>query len=223
MLNKLLNIVAPHYCYGCHKTGVPLCDNCKYDIIDEAFDACIVCASPSSVGICAECRTSYQKAWFVGDRSGVLEATIDALKFERVKSAADSLASLLDNRLPVLPTDTVIVPIPTLPSHIRRRGYDQTLLIAKRLATYRKLQCDQVLERRMHNVQRGANKKERFKQAERAFGVRRKIDPNVPYVLIDDVVTTNATVRFGAQALLDAGAKTVWVTAIARQPLDKSV
>jgi predicted amidophosphoribosyltransferase len=40
-------------------------------------------------------------------------------------------------------------------------------------------------------------------------------------LLVDDVVTTNATVRYAAQALKDAGAQIVWVAVTARQPLDK--
>lgn len=221
MINKLLQIAAPHHCYGCRKTGTLLCDNCKYDIVDESFDACIVCLSPSTAGICHVCQTSYDRAWFVGERTEVLEQLIDALKFRRVKSSAWTLADLVDRRLPSLPSGTVLVPIPTLRRHVRQRGYDHCLLIAKNLAKLRLAQVDSVLKRRSSTIQRGMNKKDRMNQAKESFICSKRLNPNVTYLLVDDVVTTNATVRYAAAALKNAGARHVWVVVVARQPLEK--
>jgi ComF family protein len=221
MINRLLQIVAPHHCYGCGKTGLLLCSNCKYDIADEPFEACLVCALPSQAGICAHCQTSYEAAWCVGERVDTLEALINGLKFARVKDAAAVLGELLDARLPELPATTVVVPIPTVSTHIRQRGYDQTLLIARQLSRRRNMILKQELSRRDRHTQRGQNKRARFEQAKTAFECRGSLDPAVPYLLVDDVVTTNATVRYAAQALKDAGAQIVWVAVTARQPLDK--
>lgn len=222
MLDRLLEIVAPHHCYGCHKSGYVLCPDCKYDITDEFADVCLLCQAPTTAGICAVCRTSYEKAWLVGDRSGVLERTINAYKFERVKSAAATLASLLDARLPVLPPDTMIVPVPTIRTHIRQRGYDHTRLLARELARRRGLKVGSVIKRRGNGVQRGLNKKERFKQAEEAFYCERPLSSSCHYLVLDDVVTTNATLRYACQALLDAGAEVVWAGVLARQELKNS-
>jgi ComF family protein len=222
MINKLLQYVAPHYCYGCGKVGMLLCPECKYDISDNSFDMCLVCAGPSGVGICTIHKTSYERAWCVGERSGVLERLIDGLKFDRVGDAAAQLASLLDMRLPVLPDNAIIVPVPTVRSHIRQRGYDHTMLIAKRFAAFRSLECQTVLERVGSDVQRGRDKKQRFRQANGAFRCDHPVDPGAVYILVDDVVTTNATVRFAAEALRSAGATSVWVAALARQALDKT-
>ena len=148
-------------------------------------------------------------------------AVIDGLKFDHVKAAADTLAELLDNRLPILPPDTVIVPVPTVASHIRQRGYDHTLLIAKSFAKRRSLPLKQSLVRSNRSVQRGKSKKERLEQARTAFSCPAKLDDTPAYLLIDDVVTTNATLRYAAEVLMAAGAKTVWVGVAARQPLDK--
>lgn len=223
MINKVLRIIAPHYCYGCAKTGTPLCENCKYDIVDEAVDACMVCAQPSSVGICKSCHTSYDRAWFVGERSDILERIINAYKFERVIDASSSLASLLDMRLPVLPPDVIVIPVPTIASHVRQRGYDHTARIAQSFGTRHSLAVQAVLRRRDSHMQRGQNKNDRFAQAKAAFYCDAPLDSQAIYLLIDDVVTTNATVRYAASALRDAGATTVWVAVLARQPLDKVV
>lgn len=221
MINRLLQIVAPHHCYGCGKIGPLLCANCKYNIVDEPFEACIVCAMPSPVGICGQCQSSYAAAWCVGERADALKDIINGLKFERVKDGAKVLGGLMSARLPDLPSETIIVPVPTVSAHIRQRGYDQTLLISRAFARERNLVLKQLLRRTNKHTQRGQTKRARFEQAKSAFECRTTLDTTIPYLLVDDVVTTNATVRFGAQALIDAGAQTVWVAVAARQPLDK--
>ena len=176
---------------------------------------------PARNGICDGCTTSYSRAWLVGERTDTLQGIIDALKFERVMDAADSLASLLDMRLPVLPESVIVVPVPTSSSHIRQRGYDHSQLIAKKFAKSRGLKMEQPLRRVALTVQRGKSKKERFEQASMTYHADRMVDSSSTYLLLDDVVTTNATFRYCAAALMDAGAQDVWVAAIARQPLDK--
>jgi predicted amidophosphoribosyltransferase len=78
----------------------------------------------------------------------------------------------------------------------------------------------EVLERVTSTKQRQATKTQRIEQAKAAFAVKIAIDPDVPYLLIDDVVTTGATMQYAAQQLKDNGAREIWVAAIARQPLD---
>ena len=221
MVERLLQIIAPHYCYGCAKVGSILCANCKYDIADESNDVCIVCLVPTSVGVCISCRKSYSRAWFVGERHDVLRQVIDGFKFERVKSASRELADLLDSRLPSLPPQCVLVPVPTVTSHIRQRGYDHTLLIARHLGKARGLLVKQLLSRHHSEVQRGKSKQERFAHMSTAFGCKDTLDSAKVYIVIDDVVTTGATLRYAAEALVRAGAGDVWVAAVARQPLDK--
>lgn len=221
MINMLLQVIAPHYCYGCGKVGMLLCENCKYDITDDPFAGCIVCARPSDTGICKSCHSSYEKAWCVGERIDILQRIIDAYKFERVKDADRVLASLLDRTLPILPRNTIVVHVPTVQSHIRRRGYDHARSLAKRFAIMRGLEHKSVIERLHSNEQRGLNKKERLNQASQAFRCNEQLDPGAVYLLIDDVVTTNATLRFAAEELKNAGAAKVWVAVLARQPLEK--
>ncbi len=221
MLDSTLEFVAPHHCYGCSKIGTVLCANCKYNIIDDVFSGCIVCTRPSIAGICNHCQSTYENAWCVGDREGVLEKLINAYKFERVKRASVELGILLDASLPVLPPETIVVPVPTVRSHVRMRGYDHALLLAREFAKRRKLQASPLVKRSNKTSQRGLDKKERMKEAKQAFYCDKALDPSVPYLVVDDVVTTNATLRYASGALCDAGADVVWAAVIARQPLDK--
>lgn len=171
-------------------------------------------------GVCGNC-SAYNRAWCVGSRHDVLEGLIDAYKFERVYDAHRSLADLLNEVTPLLPQNTIIVPVPTVHRHIRQRGYDHTALIARRLATLKNCTYSPLIERKTQSVQRGASRSERIRQAKEAFVVAKAVSSDVPYLIIDDVVTTGSTLRYAAQALRDAGAKHVWVAAIARQPSTK--
>ena len=221
MIDTLLSILAPHHCCSCGQTGRLLCDNCKYNIISELKTTCLACGRPSgAAGVCNTCRVPYQQAWCVGDRKDVLQRLIGLYKFKRTRSAYRVLAELLLETLPVLPSDTVIVPLPTVAGHVRERGYDHTALIARYVAKRRGLRYRPVIKRATHTTQRHSNAAQRISQAKHTFAVESAVNPNVTYVIIDDIVTTGASIRYAAQALRDAGATRVWVAVIARQILD---
>ena len=183
---------------------------------------CIACHQPTAtMWLCNTCKMPYERAYAVGERSGILQRLIGLYKFERARDAYVSLAKLLLDILPHLPEDTIIVPVPTVAGHIRERGYDHMLLIAQYIAKNRGLECCSVIERKTNTKQRQATARQRISQAKQAFVVNRVINKDAPYLLIDDVVTTGATVRYAAKALRDAGAKHIWVAVIARQVMDK--
>lgn len=222
MLDSLLEYIAPHHCYGCGKTGALLCDNCKYDITSELFSACVACGRnvPGVYGICSACKVLYDRAWCIGERKEVLRGVIDHYKFMNSKAAYRPLAELLDACLPVLPKNTIIVPVPTVSSHIRQRGYDHMHLVARKLANIRKAPLSTSLVRITSTKQRGATASTRQKQARRAFSWEGGADSEATYLIIDDVVTTGATLTYAAKTLKDAGATDVWAAVICRQPLD---
>lgn len=220
MLEGALSFIAPHHCCGCDKIGGLLCDNCKYNINSEPKMFCIACCRPTGhMWLCNTCRVPYERAWVVGERDGVLQRLVGLYKFERAQSAHRDLGDLILGVLPELPADTVIIPVPTTSGRIRERGYDHMLLIAKYVAKVRGLECKQLVRRKTDTKQRQSTAKQRAIQAKRAFVVHDRIDAHRPYLLIDDVVTTGATIKYAARALRDAGAKHVWVAVIARQTL----
>lgn len=169
---------------------------------------------------CGQCMLPYERSWCVGKRNGVLREVIDCYKFENAKAGGKTLAGLLDECISDLPADTIIVPIPTIPAHVRQRGYDHALLLAKQFAQKRSLVVQKILLRTANTTQRGASRAQREKQAQRAFTVSRPLRSDAPYLIVDDITTTGATLRYAAEALHSAGASTVWVAVIAKQPLD---
>ena len=225
MLDTILNIIAPHYCCGCQQSGSLLCVSCIYNIIEEYTDTCINCGKLSAHGVCSDCskKVAYQKGWCVGARDEALKELIDRYKFHNAKAAYKPLASLLDQTLPLLPKETIVVPIPTIGRHIRMRGYDHAQLLAKAFAKKRHLWVKPVLRRQTNSVQRNATSaRDREKQAAQAFRCAQKLNKHTPYLVVDDVITTGATIRAAAKCLQKAGAQQIFIAAIARQPLDSA-
>lgn len=220
MIDELLKYIAPHLCCGCDKVGTVLCSNCKNNIESEYYDGCLRCGRPTdSYGRCFVCRTPYDRVWCIGKREDTLQRIIGCYKFNNMYAAGRTLADLLVDRIGVLPTDTYIVPVPTAMSHIRERGYDHMACIAREIS--RKTGCPYapLLRRISDTKQRGQNKNERLQQAKHAFTATSDCK-NKHVLLIDDVVTTGATIEYAAMTLRQAGAASVWVGVIARQPLD---
>ncbi|MGB4768599.1 MAG: phosphoribosyltransferase family protein [Candidatus Saccharimonas sp.] len=160
------------------------------------------------------------RAWCVGRRDDGLRAVIDALKFERTRAAHLPLAELLDEALPVIPSDVIVVPVPTLTYHKRVRGYGHIELVAKAFAKKRGLPYSEALIRHSRHVQRGASRTQRIAQAKETYAST-TLQKGQTYLLVDDVYTTGATLEYASRALIAGGAGQVWVAALSRQPLEK--
>ena len=222
MISRILGIVAPHYCYGCSQIGIVLCDNCKYNIINEPILMCTGCDRPmATAGLCGACDASYDRVWVCGSYHSYLGNMIKAMKFDAVREVACTAAELMSERLPLLPSNTVIVPIPTIRSHVRVRGFDHTALMAHALSRRARIPYALLIKRCNNTVQLGRSRKDRIAQAKQAFYVDTVLDPEANYLILDDVVTTGATVQAAAQCLQDAGARTVWVVTLTHEPLDE--
>ncbi len=192
-----------------------------YDITFDASSSCFSCGVPSLHGVCPACRPrfAFSNAWVVAERRDQMKRLLEDYKFERVYAAHQAFADLLNARLPLLPAETVVVPIPTIPRHVRQRGYDHAALIARTFARRRRLRYQPILKRKTNTVQVGANRATRRRQAEEAFICRTNLSSDTPYLIIDDIITTGATLQAAATCLQKAGASQVMVAAIAQQSL----
>lgn len=222
MIEVLLQKVAPHPCFGCGKIGVLLCHNCKYNITQEPFLGCVMCGNACVNGICAQHDAAFCKAWVVSERLTVLKRVINAYKFENTRVAAHQLVELLDDVIPLLPINTVIVPIPTASSHVRQRGYDHIDILSRLFARRRNLPISRSLQRSSSKTQHRLNKAERQQEALSAFHFdpAHTIHPDTPVLVLDDIITTGSTIQSATQVLSNAGVKTIFVAALAYQPLD---
>lgn len=223
MAERLINKVAPYPCLGCGSIAEPLCLCCLNDIVSDMYFACWECHLPSRDGVCGNHRASNLDAfWVAGWRENLLKVAIDTYKFKGVRRLVFNLAKILNHRIPVLPPETLVVPLPTRPSSVRLRGYNHTLLLAKVLAELRGLELSQsLLLSKSTEVQHFSNKKDRQEQIQGAFMARPlSEDLGRPHLIVDDIVTTGSTLLEAHKTLVGSGVETVWLTALARQPLD---
>lgn len=218
MFDAVLSIIAPHRCYGCQKTGSVLCSVCKKHIMKQRYVGCVLCGGRAGVdNCCKRHRFPAQRTHCLLAREGVASSVIDALKFQRTQAAAAVLAELTDELLPELPPNSVIVPVPTTPRNIRRRGYDHMRLICRQLSRRRRLPLRALLRRRNNIVQHFATTaKQRRSQAKMFFKSVGRIDPETTYIVVDDIFTTGATLAEAVRCLKRAGATSVVAVAITR-------
>lgn len=219
MVEAILKQVAPHHCLGCGDIGSVLCRCCQNYINDEPFNACLVCGvSAGTSGLCNSHALPYSRAWCVSERKGTMLEVIDGYKFKGMRAACVDLAAILDSSLPEMPAETILCPVPTAPKNIRIRGYDHMLLVAKEFGKLRGLKLSKVLVRKSNATQHFAKTaKERRKQAEGFFEIKKQLITDVPYLILDDIFTTGSTVRAAASELRAHGAADVWVAVISKQ------
>jgi ComF family protein len=146
---------------------------------------------------------------------------ISAFKFQQRLHLAAALGRLFCQQLPRTHTlPDLILPVPLHPSRLRERGFNQSLELARRVASELRLPMAHRGCRRVIATppQRGLEQRARQKNLRRAFTADASVK-GLHIALFDDVITTGATVTAASQALLHAGARQVDVWALARTPL----
>ncbi len=212
-IDKITGLYAPHVCAGCEKEGAILCLSCQ-DTLIPAVHRCYRChaADPASK-TCKNCRRTnalfrvqaavrYEKA---------AKDVLWQLKFGNARAAAEDIAHVMQPFLEMYRGQNVIVVhIPTATSRVRTRGYDQAKLLARSCARHAGLQHAPLLMRLGQQRQVGLRREQRLSQLENAYRVRNSGHVRGAHILlIDDVVTTGATLETAAKTLKQAGAKKI--------------
>lgn len=223
---SLLNMVYPSECPECGGASDnlrthPLCGACFSGIGRYTGPACPVCYEPlksehaSTCGECLKKAPPFSRVISYGLHEGALKSAINLLKFYSAKGLAAELGALASS-VDVPPAD-FIVPVPLSPSGLRKRGFNQTLLIGRAVSKRIGVPLRTGLLRKIRDTlpQVGLSAKERLRNLKGAFGVSRKLSGE-SVLLLDDVVTTTATVRECSKALLKAGAGEVAVLSVSR-------
>lgn len=220
-LHYLVSLYAPHECVRCGLEGRVLCEACHSYLSAPPVSQCYRCGSLSSLGrTCAACyrQTGLLSVNCATRYEGVAKSLVWNLKFERSREAANILGRYMAELYgELLTNDVLVVPVPTATRRVRRRGYDQAVLIARSFAKHTGLEYSPLLRRLGSQEQKGASRQQRHEQLREAFEVRR-FDKLVGrrIILIDDVITTGATLEAAAKVLRRHGALRVGALAFAR-------
>jgi ComF family protein len=212
MLDKLISLLAPHICLVCGAEGAVLCAWCAPDAVQTVPARCYRCSavSPDSQ-VCVDCRrkTPLNHVWVCSAYDGVAKRLVRKLKFERGEAASSVIAALLDENLPYFPDGTVVTYVPTARKRIRLRGYDHARLIAEQFSKRRGLACVPLLVRHGHLRQVRSSKTARLEQAAQSYTATHSSVPYGKVLLIDDILTTGATVEAAARILKKSGVRHV--------------
>ncbi|MEK7077434.1 MAG: phosphoribosyltransferase family protein [Patescibacteria group bacterium] len=219
-LHAILDFVFPSHCVGCGtfmERGKTLCGECSGSIPLHKTLFCGVCASrlPAEKKICHQ-ENPYILAAAADYGDARVRGLIHALKFKYIRAAADPLAELIAGyleRLALPLQGRLIIPVPLGRKRMRTRGFNQSELVAERLARRFGLSLDAVALIRARDT---APQSERADFAERnanvadCFAVPQNIAvAGKSILLVDDVSTSGATLREAAATLKRAGAKSI--------------
>ena len=205
--------------------GIDLCRACRDDL-PEPGECCEGCALPLPAGAgerCGACLRRPRRFASARTRFPYAEPAdqlVQALKFSRRPAAARIMASLMAEAPPsTLGQDSVLVPVPL---HWRRRwerGFDQAILLSRHLGRLTGTRVGERLlrRRRATAAQSGLDRRQRARNLARAF---RWSGPSVPrhLILVDDVLTSGATLEAATTICLAAGVEQVDVWVFARTP-----
>ncbi len=150
---------------------------------------------------------------------GPIRRALAALKYTGASRLAPILAELtlptLD-RLLTVADRPVLVPIPVHPERLVDRGYNQAALLAEGLARPRRLLVAPALERvRPTTKQHRLNRVARLANLRGAFAVTGRAPAMV--ILVDDIITTTATLEACAGVLREAGCQAIYGIGVARE------
>src|SRR3990167_6321823 len=212
IIERLISVIAPHACLACGAEGSLLCRWCLPDAFDPVPSRCYKCYKQTKDSlVCGSCKRSsrLKHVWVATEYNGLAKELVRKFKFQHAQAADALLAKAISKSLPFLP-DYVIVPVPTASSRRRARGYDHTKLITKQLSCITGLPAARALTRLGQSRQVGSKRKQRQSQMIDAFNFVGPMSVKGKHVLlIDDIVTTGATLEEAAKTLKNSGAKSV--------------
>lgn len=226
VLARLAYALLPPRCLACGERGRPgsdLCADCHAELPRIRL-SCQRCGLPMAApaDACGDClsRPPPFAACFTPFTYGFpVDRLLLRFKFHDDLACGQTLAELMREAGTQVERPQALVPVPLHASRLRQRGYDQALELAKALgAAYDLPVLDRVLHRQRQTApQSELDAEARLRNLRGAFSVRAGWLP--PHLaLVDDVMTTGATVAEAARTLLKAGARRVDVWAVARAP-----
>ena len=202
-------------CAACHSAALqtkPRCPRCATPQ-GIAYGAHYGSVHGTVCGACISKPPAFDAAVCVGDFDAPLSELIWQLKFREKTVLAPYLAGLLSERLHGLGIG-LIVPVPLFHTRLAERGFNQSWEIVKALKGT--VPTAHALTRlRDTPSQRSVSAAQRFSNVRHAFAADASVR-GLHVLLVDDVVTTTATVQACSQALKVAGAQRVTVACIAR-------
>jgi ComF family protein len=230
IFTSILDFFLPNFCLFCESAvgmnpEAAVCPACEAAVtwIQEPICPCCGAAFESLTGpahLCSTCQSQlppFKRARAVARFEGPVLEAVHRLKYQRQMAYARPLKKWLASPIGMEMAEAadLILPVPLHPKRLRRRGFNQALLLA-RAFDHCKIKLDVLIRRIWTDPQVSLGKEQRQENIRRAFGVSKpEAVAGRRILLIDDVFTTGATVAECARVLLAAGADQVEVLTVA--------
>jgi ComF family protein len=229
----VLGLCFPYSCPGCgelQKYADVLCETCARILPRIHAPYCSICGSPLKpnwqVKICPDCRERRPRVTRIRSGflyEGIVTQLIREVKFARRARALEFFAGELYSKwMPDFPRSiTAIVPVPLHPSREWERTFNQSVLLARELSKLSGIPVVELLRRQKRTLpQTSLSGQARRRNLNGVFRFRSST-PDLPrsVILVDDVVTTGATLEACAGTLRKAGVRKVYCLTIARAVL----
>lgn len=228
LASSVFNKLMPLHCLLCHEDvqqHPAICSHC-YDQLPWLTSCCSVCsiALPEGVsGPCGECQSSsraYLKVHALFEYAQPLDSLITKMKFGQQLGAARLLGELMSDYFKHQSIDLsgfAVLPVPLHKQRLRERGYNQSLEVARPLAKAWQLPLlsSAVLRQQPTRAQSGLSAKARVRNLKGAFTVSEQALP-ASVLIVDDVITTGATINELSKTLAKAGVEKIEIATIAR-------
>lgn len=221
----LADLVFPVYCLSCNKEGEFLCDACFGKLSRLEKQLCVVCEKPTPYGKThPECVSRNKIDGIISAlpyRDPKITKLIETFKYQFIHDLSPKLAKLLVNEIKSQSlegyfSEFTIIPVPLHKQRLNWRGFNQAELISDALAHELGIPVNKsLIERyRFTKPQVKMDRARRLENITDAFRVNTDRTPG-KYLLVDDVVTTGATLNEIGKLLKKCGAQEVWAVTLA--------
>ncbi len=211
-----MDLLLPPACAGCGSSGALLCAACRRQLRPPS-DAGDRFVAPDAGVVVGDALLAALAAFAY---EGPMRRALAARKYTGASRLAPVLAELaqptLDRLLSIAGSRAAVVPIPVHRERLVDRGYNQAALLADAMARPRRLAVSPALVRvRPTTKQHRLNRAARLANLRGAFAVTGRAPPVV--ILVDDIITTTATLEACASVLREAGSEAVYGIGVARE------
>lgn len=204
-----------------------LLDYLKESVLQILFpcpSTCIVCEVEEEEGICNNCLKTIKLCTedeYYGYYKGALKELIHLFKFKKDFLAGEILVNMLETKISDVSKEYVLTYIPIGKKSKKTRGFNQCEYIAKRLSKRLDLKyMETLIKSKETQIQKKLSKSERLENIKNSFSIKDKCDVRgKKFILIDDVVTTGATIEEGIKILKENGANEIKILTIAKSSI----
>ena len=220
--NSVSDILLPKFCVGCGREGLYICKDCEI-FLSEVDPALLDTWCPIGTG--HQVSNNQPRITSVWEYEGLMEKIIYKIKFDGCYHIIDELVAKAMTKIELnLPEDAVITFVPMSKKKEKRRGFNQSELIARKIIAVHPRRMHRLLEKVRDNRsqvglglrERGENVRGVFSALKPSFnGEKLGFFNNV--LLVDDVYTTGATMNECIKVLRKAGIKNIWGFTLSRK------